>query len=274
MKLSSSVSRASPVSVPSASALPSYRLQPTVRQGRWSTSTLGGSGEGSGCDERRMIENAAPPAASTTAAAPASTQGRGLRRWDRRAWASASGRPATTSCAAANSWTNASWALWMVAGQPALLITPTQARGAGLSGVDAEADQAAGYVDRPGRRIGQTAAQPLPRSQPDVVLSAHFSPFRKTAPGTRSDCHTGYRHRMSGGADVIATGTRDYQPHSDSHRDAAHQPRRHQDRAVRQPRPEDGRELRRPGQGTKEYSTENASGGTPARSTTARSSTA
>src|SRR5947209_3223687 len=84
-----------------------------LAQGRWSTSTLGGSVEGFGRDERRTIEKAAPPAASTATAAPASTHGRGLRRRDRRAWARASGKLVTTSWAAASSCTSASWALRM-----------------------------------------------------------------------------------------------------------------------------------------------------------------
>lgn len=82
---------------------PALVAVPAQDQGRFSTSTLGGSTDGSRCCERRTIEKAAAPAASTTTAAPASTQGRGLRRRERRACASASGRPVTTSWAAVSS---------------------------------------------------------------------------------------------------------------------------------------------------------------------------
>ena len=64
-----------------------------------------------------------------------------------------------------------------IPGQPALLVTATQTRRAGLRRVSAQPDDAAGNVHRPDRRVGQAAGQPLPRAQPGVVLSAHFSPF-------------------------------------------------------------------------------------------------
>ena len=86
---------------------------PTLAQGRGATSTLGGSGDGSGCVERLMMENVTAPTASTAtppptrAAAcggawcggPPATSAGGWRRPPGRRRA----RPAMASCAAARS---------------------------------------------------------------------------------------------------------------------------------------------------------------------------
>jgi hypothetical protein len=70
-----------------------------------------------------------------------------------------------------------------IVGEPTLVVTPAQAGGSGLCGVNTKADQSAGHVHRADRRAGQAAAQPLPRGQRGVVLCAHLLPFRRTAWG-------------------------------------------------------------------------------------------
>src|SRR3954466_2424422 len=75
------------------SATACRRLPPAVAdpQGRGAMSTLGGSGDGSGCVERLMMENATAPTASTVTPAPKSNSGR-RRRLALRASCSAAGR--------------------------------------------------------------------------------------------------------------------------------------------------------------------------------------
>jgi hypothetical protein len=89
---------------------PGRSERPACVQGRGCTSTLGGSGDGSGRDVRRAMLNATPPTANTAPMPAAMIQGRLLRRCQRRASWSACGRFETTSCAAANSWARVSCA--------------------------------------------------------------------------------------------------------------------------------------------------------------------
>lgn len=65
-------------------------------QGRGVASTLGGSGDGSGCVERLMMENDTAPTARTATPTPITTAGLG-RRLVRRAFFNASGRLVTAS---------------------------------------------------------------------------------------------------------------------------------------------------------------------------------
>ena len=56
-----------------------HRGQLSANWGFGVTSTLGGRGDGSGCLDLRMIENATAPTPTTAAPAAASTSGRGRR---------------------------------------------------------------------------------------------------------------------------------------------------------------------------------------------------
>ena len=117
-----------------------------------------------------------------------------------------------------------------------------------LSGVHTQTQRSPGDVHGPHRGVPQAAGQPFPGVNRASVfeLIAHLSAawtertFKPAIIGN-SAVPVG-RHRWSGGCRVGRRGAdgtlacRD-EPHSDSHRDAAHQPRRHQDRTCSETTP-------------------------------------
>ena len=250
------------------------------RYGLGVTSTLGGSGDGSGCDERRMIENATAPPASTATPMPASSSGR-RRRATAARLVERSGRLATDlrgflrrrELRRDRVLRRGQIGLQLLGNPPAAVaVADPCRRGPHRVGPDADVPRVTStgptaeyFRPRPSRWPGSIG----PRSWNSYPTSFGRTDVAPPACHLRDDKVPGWAADPGG-----RLASRD-ESHSDSDRDPAHQPRRHQDRPLRKPRPQDGRELRRTGAGHQGLQHRERLGRhRRARSTTARSSTA
>jgi peptidyl-prolyl cis-trans isomerase A (cyclophilin A) len=95
-----------------------------------------------------------------------------------------------------------------VTGHSAFAVVAAQVRRACLRGVEAKTDGAAGDVQRPHRGVCQAPGQPLSRSQEGPIPRAHFLPLCGTVYLDFSDCHFRYTFGPNGlkSAAVVRTG--------------------------------------------------------------------
>src|SRR6201993_4131553 len=125
-------------------------------------------------------------------------------------------------------------------GDTAVPVAPAEAAASRVRAASAQTDCAAGDVEGPDRGVRQAAGQTLCGGQPGC--GPHDAPL---LPNCRSRWDETIRRWAVVRRNRRGTLASRDEPHSDSDRDPAHQPRRYQHRAVRKSRPEDGGELRR-----------------------------